>query len=427
MKEINEKFYTKSNFGAKGWLLIIFVGLMLMFCSALTNDGLNIVIPVIAGENGWDYAQLLAYSTPAGFISVIGVLVLSVLTDKFGAKLITIISLLIAAASYIWYGHAQSPTQYFIALTLMSTFATGAAWVSGGAYLAMYFPRKKGLALGWATMGNNLCTLAMVPLLSMMTAAFGGMGNTTLILGVVIAALIGFCFVLPNKPEDAGMTPDNLPMSADEIQQYRKEANAYVSPWTYKKLLLNKEMWLISLVLGITMMITVGIVSQMVTRLTSSEIGWEQPKAVAALSVAAGVGIVGSYLWGVLDQKITTKKATAIYMVWYGIAAFLNVVPGSIPLYISIFMIGFALGGNANWPVSLCSSVFGHMNFAKVYSLVCPIYTFIRCCAFAVLAFFISTTGSLSGAYILFGVMAIIGAGLTILINDKKYADGKIN
>lgn len=420
---VDEKFYLKSNFGKKGWIVIIFVGIMLFFCSGLSNDGLNIAVPAIAAQHGWDYATLLAYSTPAGFISVIGMFFAGILTDKKGARFTTVLCLICMGLSYIWYGNVQSETQYFIALTAVSIFASAGAWIGGGAYLAMYFPRKKGLALGWATMGNNLCSAIYVPILAFLISALGSMGKATIILGIVIILLIIFCVILPNNPEDGGATPDNLPMTDSEIAEYRKQANEYVSPWTLGKLLKNKEMWLISIVLGITMLITVGIMSQMIGRLTGPEIGWDQNTAIKTMSIVAVIGILGSYLWGIVDQKITTKKATALYMVWYGIAAILNVVPNTITLYISLVMIGFAIGGNANWPVSLCSSVFGHRNFSKVYTLVNPIMTFIRCCAYWILAMFLTITGSFKGAYILFGVLAIIGAGLTMLINDKKYAD----
>lgn len=215
-------------------------------------------------------------------------------------------------------------------------------------------------------------------------------------------------------------------MQQEEVEAYRAEANAYQSPWNIGRLLKNKEVWLIALVLGFTMMISTGIMSQIVTRLTDPAIGWSQTKATATMTIVAVIGIVGSYLWGLLDQKLSTKKTVAVFMLWYGVAIILNVLPGSVPLYISLFMIGMAIGGNANWPASLVSSVFGYQNFAKVYSVVMPLYSLIRCCSFAVLAFFIARTGSLAGAYILFAVMSFIGVVLTLLINDKKYADGTL-
>lgn len=423
-QRVPENHWTKSNFGPKGWVLIVFVGLMLMFCSALTNDGLNVAVPVIAAEKGWDYATILAYSTPAGFISVVGTWLVALLTDKKGAKFTTVVCLAVTGLAYIWYGNAGSMMQYFIALSIISTTATGMAWVSGGAYLASYFPKKKGLALGWATMGNNLCTAIFVPILNALTGKVG-MSGAVIPIGIAILLLIIFTVFLPNNPEDAGSTPDQVPMDEEEIAGYRAAANAYVSPWTNKHLVRCKEMWLVSLVLGCTMLITVGIVGQLIPRLTG-DFGWAQDKAVLTMTVCAIVGIAGSYAWGFIDQKIGTKKAVIYYMIWYAIAAFLNVVPNTVCLYISLFMIGVALGGNANWPVSLVSTVFGYRNFPRVYTLVMPIYTLIRCCAFAVLAGFMSVTGSLSGAYIAFGVLGLIGAVLTVGINDKRFADGTL-
>ena len=424
--QVDASFYTKSNFGKKGWLVIIFVGLMLFFCTALTNDGLNVAVPQIAAENGLNAETLLAYSTPAGFISVIGFIILTKLTEKFGAKLVTIICIIGTAASTIWWGNASSLASYFISVTLVGIFAQGCSWIGGGAYLAEWFPKKKGLALGWATMGNNLASALIVPILTGLQMITGSFGMTMVIIGVVIAVTVVFAFIIPNKPEEMGATPDNLPMAKEEMDAYREEANAYVSPWTTVKLLKCKEVWLMTVVLGISMMVSTGIMSQLVTRLSGAEIGWDPAKAITTMTVVAVIGIVGSYIWGWLDQKITTRKTVAIFMIWYAAAIGFNIIPGDIFVYISIFMIGMAIGGNANWPVSLVSGVFGYQNFAKVYGVVMPLYTLIRCCSFAVLAFFIATTGSLSGAYIMFAALAVVGAILTLFIDDKKYADGTL-
>ena len=212
-------------------------------------------------------------------------------------------------------------------------------------------------------------------------------------------------------------------MSQQEVEAYRQEANAYVSPWTFGKLVRTKEFWLISGGLGLYMLVTVGIMSQLVPRMTS--LGLTLENALFIMSVCSVVGIVGSYLWGVLDQKLSTRVATAVYGVWYAVAVIFNLIPNMACLYISVFMIGIAIGGNANWPVSLVSSVYGYRNFAKVYSLINPCISIIRVFSFSVLAVSMAITGSLSGAYAVFVVLAFVAAGLILLINDKKYADGK--
>lgn len=66
-----------------------------------------------------------------------------------------------------------------------------------------------------------------------------------------------------------------------------------------------------------------------------------------------------------------------------------------------------------------------YRNFAKVYSLINPCISIIRVFSFSALAVSMAITGSLSGAYAVFVVLAFVAAGLILLINDKKYADGK--
>lgn len=311
--------------------------------------------------------------------------------------------------------------QYAIALCLVSVFSNVYAWIAGGAYLSSWFPRKKGLAPGWATMGNNLASAAIVLIITGLSAAFGGIQMAITIIGIAMIVTAIWAFFTPNNPEQAGATPDNVPMTKDQMAAYRAESDAYVSTWTYKKLLRTKQFWMISLGLGLYMMITVGVMSQLVPRLMS--LGFEQSKAIGTMTVCALIGVVGSYLWGVLDQKLTTRVATAIYGIWYAVAVLLNLIPNMVTIYISIFMLGVAIGGNANWPVSLVTTTFGHRNFAKVYSLINPAISIIRMLSFVVLAISLTLTGSYSAAYVAFVILAVVAAALIYFVNDKQYAD----
>ncbi len=410
----------KSNFGSKGWLMVVFVGVMLYLQNGTSSDGPNIVIPYMAEVHGWDQAALLNVGTISGLISIAAMFLFGIFCDKKGARLTALISLIIGGLAYIWYGNVQSVTQYAISYTLIMITCNVYAWIAGGAYLSSWFPRKKGLALGWATMGNNLSSATFVIILSFISAK-ASMGVATAIIGVFMLLVAVWSLFMKNNPEEAGATPDNVPMSPDEMEAYRQESNSYVSPWTYSRLVRTKEFWLISIGLGLYMLVTVGIMSQLVPRMTS--LGLTQEEALGTMSICAVVGVVGSYLWGVLDQKLTTRIATAIYGVWYAVAIIFNLIPNRTCLYISVFMIGIAIGGNANWPVSLVSTVYGHRNFAKIYSLVNPCISIIRVCCFSVLAASIALTGSLAGAYGVFVVLAFLAAGLILLINDKKYAE----
>lgn len=411
----------KSNFGRKGWVLICLCGLMLYFSTGTSVDGLNATVEGLASLHGWDIAVLLGFSTVSGLVSIVGMFAFGLVCDRIGARLVAVLSLVLGGLSYIWYGNVTSVLQYGIALCMVSLFSNVYAWIAGGAYLSSWFPRKKGLALGWATMGNNLASATIVIIITALTRTLGGIHMAITVIGIAMIVTAVWAWFTPNNPEQAGATPDNAPMSKDQIETYRAESNTFVSKWTYGKLLRTRQFWMISLGLGLYMLITVGVMSQLVPRLIG--LGFEPNKAIGSMTVCAIIGVAGSYLWGVLDQKLTTRVATAIYGVWYAVAIILNLIPNMACIYMSIFMLGGAIGGNANWPVSLVSSAFGHRNFAKVYSLINPAISIIRMLSFVVLAISLRLTGSYSTAYVLFVILAFIAAAMIYMVNDKEYAD----
>jgi OFA family oxalate/formate antiporter-like MFS transporter len=394
---------------------------MLFFATGTSVDGLNVTVQGLAALHGWEVATLLGFSTLSGLVSILGMFVFGLICAKIGARLTSVIGLILGGASYIWYGNVRSITGYAVALCLVSVFANVHAWIGGGAYMSSWFPKKKGLALGWATMGNNLASAFIVIILTGFSSLFGGIQGAVTAVGLIMIVSALWGWFIPDRPELAGVTPDNQPMDKDQIEAYRAQSNTYVSSWTYGKLLRTKQFWLISLGLGIYMLVTVGVMSQLVPRLVS--LGFELNQAIFSMTVCALVGVAGSYLWGVVDQKLTTRVATAIYGIWYALAIVFNLIPNLVCVYISIVMIGVAIGGNANWPVSLVSTTFGYRNFAKVYSLINPSISVIRMCSFVTLAVAIRLTGSMTGAYVLFVVLAVAAAVLIFCVDDKQYTD----
>lgn len=411
----------KSDFGTKGWGLIALCGFMLYFSTGTSVDGLNATVEGLAAMHGWETAVLLGFSTISGLASILGMFVFGLVCDRVGARKLAIFSLIAGGASYIWYGHVQSILQYAVALCLVSVFSNVYAWIAGGAYLSSWFPKKKGLALGWATMGNNIASATIVIIITALTGVLGGMQWAITAIGISMMVFSIWAFFVPDTPQQAGVNPDNL--SDEEMKELYggKEEEIGSSRWTYQKLVRTKEFWLISLGLGLYMMITVGVMSQLVPRLVNQ--GFSTNKAIGSMTVCALVGTAGSYLWGVLDQKLTTRVATAIYGIWYAVAIVFNLIPNLSCIYISIFMLGVSIGGNANWPVSLVTSVFGHKNFAKVYSLINPCISVVRMLSFTALALSLTMTGSYTGAYVVFVVLAVVAAGMILMVNDTQYVD----
>jgi sugar phosphate permease len=407
----------KSNFGKKGWLMIILAGIAFWFVTGATVDGLNVILAAIAEQSGMDYNVLLSWSTPAGWAAIPGAVVWAGLCSKKGVKFTMVSTLIVTAVVFAAYGFSTNLVGYIILAALLNFVGCGFSHVAANTLMANWFPRKKGLALGWATIGQNLSTAMFVPIVSVLIAAFGcGKGLSVISLAMIVFAFVVVALV-KNLPEECGCTPDNDNLTREEIEANMADFNNYKSPFTVKKLLTMKESWMIAFAFGALYMVTVGLVSQLVPRLMS--LGYSQTTAISYTTVAAIIGCFGSYFWGWLDQVITTKKASIVYGIWYIAALALQCLPFTkTTMVISIVMIGWGIGGIGNLAASIVAIKFGRYDFVKAWGVIFPMMSVVRCCAFSVLAFGLTYLGGYAGAYAIFIVANVIAVFLIWKLDD---------
>ena len=424
----NTKKSANSNFGAWGWWIIIYTAILMFLANGCQTDGLNLLVSQFSYVNGWAAETVLALNTPAGYIALAVGVPLGWLIMKQGAKRVLVGVLVIGGIAYAAMGNSHNIAVYFVFQAIMCTCANCFSVHAANTLVANWFPKKKGLALGWATMGMNassaLYTIILSGLFSKFTLAHSLdiMGIVTVIMGVVTVICI------KDTPEEVGASPDNEPLTAEQIQANNKEHENYVSQWTFSKLLRDKDIWMCGLCYGCFMLVTVGIMSQLVGRIM--EMGFTQGYAISCVSVCAVIGLFGSYAWGVLDQKMGTKWATTFFGIWYAAGIFANVLSSLLSdlnhnlalgcMYLSIFIIGLSIGGTANFAPSMTTNIFGRREFPLAFTVVNTIYNIMRCTSYAVLAAVLAATGSYTAAYVVFIFISLAGSVIAWRIDDRE-------
>ena len=423
---MQNKELTNSKFGKWGWSMIIYTALLYYFWSGIGSDGLNLYPDVFAGMHGWDSNVLLGFATPAGIIAVIGGILFGRMIIKTGVRKMGGCALIVTGVLYALFGFVSSPAMYFICLTAFVFVSMAFGLICTATLMGNWFPRKKGIALGWATMGAPICTATFVAIMSALYGAFG-VQTGHIIMGVVMIVLgVASFFWVKEYPSEVGAFPDNLPDGAEAFQAQMKEMREYKSPFTVGRLLKDRDMWLISVGFGMLWMVTVGVVSQFVPRMISvmaPSIGPEaaQSKALMMLTIAAVVGIAGSYFWGWLDQKVGTKMASAVYSLSY-IAALLLLIFAKVEFftYVAIVFVGLGIGGLLNLMPSLVISVYGRKDFAAANALVSPIASLIQKGAFVIMAVALAASGGdYTMPYLIFIGIDIVGLILLLLVTNK--------
>ncbi|WP_321337832.1 MFS transporter [uncultured Cohaesibacter sp.] len=409
----------RSNFGPHGWTMIVFSGLLFWINTGSTVDGLNVILGALSSTFSLDYNTMLAWATPATLFSIPAAPVFAWISQRYGPKTAILIGLGLGGTCFGLLGVWGTMFGFLVLFSGVCFCATGYAHIGGNAMIATWFPRKKGLALGWSTMGQNFSTALFVPAMAWLLATFGTRYAFWGITALIVILMILFSLFAKNTPEEAGVAPDNDVMSAEEIAQSACLHREYVCPLSTKEMLGLKAVWYIGLAYGALYMVTVGLVSQLVPRLMS--IGYDLQTAISYLTVVALVGVIGSYAWGWLDQKVGTRKASLIYSFWYIIALALNIFElNEISLWISVFMIGFGIGGCGNLATSIVATKFTRGAFIKAWGIINPIQSVVRSCAFALLAFGLTYMGGYAGAYSIFIVVNLIAVVMIWSLDERK-------
>lgn len=421
---MKEKLTIRESFNlGRGWHLMIFAILAMLVTNAGVNDGLNIALPAIAEGSGLDYELCLSMGTVAGFVGVAMMLVIAKFRDRFGGrKLSAALFIIFGLTFYFLFLRATNIVMYALAQCIMVSCGQGCFYLCTGPMQSDWFPKKRGVVNGISTIGANIGTAVLAPLMTfLLTVADYRTSLAAFAAAAVLLAVYEYV-TLRDNPIEAGMYPDNVSKEVYEAEYKNlSEHDGYVSDWTIPKMLRCKEVWLASVVPGFITLGLLGIITQFVPRNTS--LGLSDGVAISAMTVAGLVGIVGSYAIGFIDTKLGTKKACMIYCGIFAVGILFNLLAEVwLPfVYVSIFIVGFSLGGSTNMSLSFPASIFGVLDYPKVNGVIFPINYCIGCLNFVVNAVVMKVTGSLTGAYVVYLVLFLLNILIVAKTEEGKW------
>jgi len=404
----------RSNFGFKGWWIIIFSGMNWYMYGGLVNSSMNTVVPIMSGKLGVDPGNLLSLSTPAGLIALVFCLIIGRVAAKKGIKAINGLLLILGAVAVFLWAISASVAHYTIALICMVCLMNGVQLIGGNMTVTNWFPKKKGIAIGWATIGLNISSATFVAILVGLTAFFGGLQYALWAMAVCLIALAVVNFTLfKNFPEEWNAFPDNNP---NEKREERREVR---TGWTTGKVLKMRDTWFMGIGNGVYGMVTIGFVSTLVPTLIMR--GFPPPQAILMMTVVSAFGAIGSYMTGFLDQKIGTQKAAVFYGLFVIVGIIFFFVPGP-GIWVYMVMIGLSIGGSNNFPPSMTAQMFGRDGAAVAFPVVFFIKGLLCASPYLILGQSLAMTGSYNTGWIIFAVLVAVGALMFYLtdLNPRK-------
>ena len=410
-----------ANFGARGWMLI-FSNFFTLLVAYMVINHVNSTSAFYA-QQGWNPTLLFTSFTVGGIVSVFFQFFAGHLCDKHSPKKIALIFGLIFAFATALYGFVTTMWQFWLVMIVTRTCSECWGLMANYKMVGNWFPRKRGIAMGLITFGIPLGA-GVSAVFFMILGNSAGLKTCFLVLAVLtlVAVLIQQLFT-KDTPEEYGKMPDNEPAPDPAVIAAEREAflkGVAQSPWTIKRIAGTKEIWFISIALGLLMFAS-GFMTQIIPVLSSYGVS-EQVASIAMMGVSI-VACFFSWLCGVFDAKLGTKKAiiiTQICMIAMAVLIQMNNLPCAIA---GLCFVGMGVGGGSNYLVSICLQYWGRFSFNKAYTLALPICNIFATLGAGVIAA-VAEMSSYRGSFLMFGGISVVGLILILLVRDgfvEKY------
>ncbi|MBQ8662597.1 MAG: MFS transporter [Eubacterium sp.] len=413
-------------------VILSILGIIFMFLySGLQNDQINI----IQAYSAWDNNMTMLPMTVGNFVCIVLTFIYGTMFIKFGVKksLIPVMILsavgcigIVAANGLKCNGGEGNYILFFISLFVVRCTCM-MLQMAGFQLVASWFIRLRGRIMGIVTLGSPLFSvIGTAGMTTMIEKSFGGdyrpfyVGIAVIL--VVVAILVAF--LIKDTPESVGLYPDGL--DHPPVSEAEEEVKL-----TLKDVLTSAKGWKVIISFGALTFIINACMGSMAARYMM--LGGGGPEvwlvAVKYLAIGAILGIPMSFIFGVLDDKIGTVKASIVL----GLCELLPILGlalqpegGSVPLMI-IWGFGVACmtGGVPTLHPCIMAFAYGRKEYQSANRIIMAIQLIPSAVAAQIMVMLLGT-GNVVGAYGLLLVVLLIGivALLTMLkMKDANAAD----
>jgi MFS family permease len=401
-----------------GWwiVLIAALGLSIGYGPIIVYT-FSVFFKPVSEEFNWGRAE-----TSLVFSLSLGVMVLSMpligrFVDRFGARKVILISALIFGISLISFSFPSLGRWHFYAVyVVIGLVGTGTTPVPYNKVLSHWFDRRRGLALGLATIGIGLSTFVMPSLVHFLITSFGWRTAYTLLgLLVLVVTVPVVGLFLKETPQSLGLRADGVEVSeaAQQMAQILATGIGIREAWR------SSTFWLMCAAFFLVSASINGCLIHLVPMLTDRNVS--PGTAALAASLLGGATLIGRAGTGyLLDRFFASYIAVwfflgagvGILLLWGGAAGVFAVL--------AAVLLGLGNGAEADIMAYQMSRYFGLRAFAEIYSYILAAYTLGGVVGPLLMGISFDGTGSYQLILVVFMIAIVVSAGLLMRLGPYR-------
>jgi len=348
-----------------GWVIFAITFLIYMFMYGLRYS-IGIFFTPIRDEFGWSTAATASGVTIFFWVYAVSAPFMGHLAEKIGVRKTVLLGGLLLGGGGALVSFIQELWHLYLAWGVITALGATALYVIPTMVLSKFFIRKRGLTVGWSSVGVSAGQAILIPIIAGFIQSWGwraaiqALGLTVL----VVTSIIGYIF-LREDPEQLGLHPDGDPNPVDWENE-----NSNNAEWTPGEAMKSGVFRLVA----ISYFFCVGGVISILTFVVPHmiQIGISPLQASGAFGIIGIMSAIGSFIFGIFSDRYGRKLTILVTTSGIAIAFFVaTTIPANLTLlYAWAVFYGISYGGAPEQYAAIVTDYFGRKYNTTLFGIL---------------------------------------------------------
>lgn len=348
-----------------GWVIFAITFLIYMFMYGLRYS-VGIFFTPIRDEFGWSTAATASGVTIFFWVYAISAPFMGRLAEKIGVRKTVLLGGLLLGGGGMLVSFIQELWHLYIAWGIITALGATALYVIPTMVLSKFFHRKRGLTVGWSSVGVSAGQAILIPIIAGFIQSWGwraaiqALGLTVL----TVTSIVGYIF-LREDPEQLGLHPDGDPNPLEWENENSKNAD-----WTPRDAMKSGVFRLVA----ISYFFCVGGVISILTFVVPHmiQIGISPLQASGAFGIIGIMSAIGSFIFGIFSDRYGRKLTILVTTFGIAIAFFCaTLIPANLTLlYAWAVLYGISYGGAPEQYAAIVTDYFGRKYNTTLFGIL---------------------------------------------------------
>jgi MFS family permease len=393
--------------------IVVIAAFSIMVVSWAIYNSFGVFFTPLLNEFGWERATTSgAFSLSMFIYGVLGVVV-GALNDRFGPRVVLTLCGLLLGLGYLLMSQLSALWQLYLFLGVIVGVAMSGVWVPQLSTVARWFVKRRTLMSGIVLAGSGIGQL-LGPIITSRLIVNYGWSKSYIIVGiaVMLCIVLGAQF-LRRDPEQMRLRPYG------ETDKKLRQSKLVADGFTFGKAVRTAQFWIAFSILACFGYGSFSVILHIVPY--AIDLKTLPVSAANVLATRGALGILGSNVLGAFADRLGNRRIFIIGLIMMSAALLgLSIVDREWMLYPLVVMIGFAGGGMGASESPITAWLFGLRSHGLIYGVVHVGFTVGAAVGPYLTGYIFDLTGSYRVAFLVCGIVGLIGLVLTIILRQPK-------